>query len=138
MEGPGLGCCFGGRTKQLQVMDTVLWIAQIFLAFVFAYSGVMKSTQSEQKLVAMGQTGVAHLPQPLIRFIGISELIGVVGLLLPGLTHQPSQLTALSAGCLGLIMIPAAIIHYRRGEIKTVGLNIGLLIVCLFVAWGRL
>ena len=97
----------------------------------------MKSTQTEHKLVAMGQTGVEHLPLPLIRFIGVAELAGVAGLLLPGLTHQWPALTPLAALCLGMIMIPAAIIHYRRREMKAVWLNAVILLVCVVVAYGR-
>ena len=118
-------------------MNALLWIIQVFLAAVFGYSGLMKSTQSEQKLVAMGQTGVEHLPLPLIRFIGITELIGVVGLILPVLLNYWPVLTPVAAGCMGLIMLPAGVIHYRRGEFKAVGFNGLVLLLCLLVAWGR-
>ncbi len=118
-------------------MDTLLWAAQSGLALLFFYSGLMKSTQPEQKLVAMGMTGVEHLPVPLIRFIGIAELLGVVGLLLPGLLHQWLLLTALAALCLGLIMLPAAVIHYRRGEFKAVALNGFVFVISLWVAYSR-
>lgn len=68
-------------------MNTLLWVGQGFLALTFFNSGLMKSTQPEQKLVAMGQTGVEHLPLLLIRFIGIAELFGVSGLLIAGLLY---------------------------------------------------
>ena len=45
-------------------MNAMLWLAQTMLAALFLFSGVMKSTQSEQKLVASGQTGVEGLPRP--------------------------------------------------------------------------
>lgn len=118
-------------------MATLLWLGQAFLAVVFGYSGVMKSTQTRPDLVAMDQTGVEHLPLPLIRFIGIAELLGVAGLLLPGLTGLLPGLTSVAALCLGLIMLPAAVIHYRRGEQKTVVLNGVILVICLLVAYGR-
>ena len=94
--------------------NVLLWICQIFLAVVFVYSGAMKSTQSEEKLVAMGQTGVENLPQVLIRFIGISEILGVVGIILPRLTGIMPVLTPLAAIGFGIIMILAAIVHFRR------------------------
>lgn len=119
-------------------MNTLLWIIQVFLALAFSYSGIMKSTQPEHKLVAMGQTGVENLPLPLIRFIGIAELAGAAGLILPGLLNQFPTLTPVSALCLGLIMIPAGVIHYRRGEIRTVwSVNATFLILCLLVVYGR-
>lgn len=119
-------------------MNTILWIVQGFLTMVFAYSGIMKSTQSERKLVSIGQTGVEHLPLPLIRSIGIAELLGVAGLMLPSITGLWPALTPIAAGCLGLIMIPAGIIHYRRGEYKTVWqINAFVLVLCGLVVWGR-
>lgn len=124
-------------TNRYLLMNVVLWVIQGFLALAFFYSGLMKSTRSEQKLVAMGMTGVEHLPLPLIRFIGISELAGTVGLILPLLLNQLPVLTSLSALCLGLIMIPAAIIHYRRGELQTVGLNSVFFVLCGVVAYCR-
>ncbi|MBA4185597.1 MAG: DoxX family protein [Acidobacteria bacterium] len=118
--------------------NVLLWICQIFLAVVFVYSGAMKSTQSEEKLVAMGQTGVENLPLSLIRFIGISEILGVVGIILPWLTGILPILTPTAAIGLGIIMILAAVVHFRRNEKMTVLLNLFLLLVCAFVAYGRL
>lgn len=97
----------------------------------------MKSTRLAPELVAMGQTGVEHLSTPLIRFIGVSELIGMIGLLVPWYTQLWPALTPLAAGCLGLIMIPAGVIHYRRNEKRTVWLNVVIFLVCGFVAYGR-
>ena len=116
----------------------MLWIGQSLLAALFLYSGVMKSTQSELKLVAGGQTGVEGLPPRLIRFIGIVELLGAAGLVLPVLTNVMPVLTPLAAIGLGLIMILAAIVHYRRNEKRTVVQNLLILLVCFFVTYGRL
>lgn len=85
----------------------------------------------------MGQTGVEQLPLPLIRFTGPSELASVAGLILPQLTNYLPILTPLAALCLAVIMIPASMIHYRRSEMKAVGINIGILLACLLVAYGR-
>lgn len=119
-------------------MNTALWLAQSLLFVLFMYSGWMKSTRSAPELVAMGQTGVEHVPTPLIRFIGVSELVGAVGLLIPWYTQVWPILTPIAAVCLGLIMLPAGVIHYRRGEIQTVWrVNVTTLLFCLFVADGR-
>ncbi len=125
--------CEGGS----QNVNTMLWVAQSLLAALFLFSGVMKSTQSEQKLVASGQTGVEGLPRSLIRFIGISEILGAAGLVLPLLSNVMPVLTPLAAIGLGLIMILAAIVHYRREERRTALQNLFILLVCLFVAYGR-
>ncbi|WP_461042324.1 DoxX family protein [Spirosoma harenae] len=119
-------------------MNTALWIAQGFLAVVFTYSGWMKSTRTASQLVAMGQTGVEHLAIPVIRFIGISELIGVLGLLIPWYTWIMPLLTPIAALCLGTIMLPASVIHYRRHESQNVLLNLVVLLLCAFVVYGRI
>src|SRR4051794_19939732 len=118
-------------------MNTILWICQSFLALVFVYSGVMKSTQTERWLIAHKQTGVEGLPVPLIRFIGVSEILGVAGILVPSLTGIMPLLTPIAALCFSLIMIFAARIHYRRNEMQSVVLNIIILCVSMFVAFER-
>ncbi len=118
-----------------------LWLCQSVLALVFAFSGVVKATQSVRRIVAMGQTGVEGLPAALVRFIGVAELCGVLGLLLPIPLDVLPGLTPLAAACLGVIMTLAAPIHVRRREHWTAVGNLVLLALCLFVAvgwWRRL
>ena len=74
----------------------MLWVAQSLLAALFLFSGVMKSTRSEQQLIASGQTGVEGLPRSLIGFIGISEILGAAGLVLPLLSDVLPVLTPLA------------------------------------------
>src|SRR5690606_17984065 len=119
-------------------MDTILWICQILLAAIFLYSGIMKSTQSEQKLVASGQTGVEHLPVGLIRFIGISEILGAAGLIIPWISKVGVLLAPLAAFCVSVIMVMAAVVHFRRNEKKAVLLKLFILSLCLFVGVERL
>ena len=119
-------------------MNTILWILQSLVAVVFLYSGIQKSIYSEQKLVAAGQTGVEGLPIALIRFIGISEILGTLGIILPLLLHVLPVLTSIAATCFAVIMIPAAIIHYRRHEFKNVLTNCILFLICVFIAYGRI
>jgi uncharacterized membrane protein YphA (DoxX/SURF4 family) len=118
-------------------MNTLLWTGQLFLVVVFVYSGLMKATQTESKLVAMGQTGVEGLPLPLIRFIALAELLGAIGLVVPWWSNCLPTLTPIAALCLGTIMLPAAWIHYRRREGWSVALNLFILVVCGLVAYGR-
>lgn len=118
-------------------MNIPIWILQGVTAFVFMFSGINKSIYSEKALVSKGQTGVEGLPLTLIRFIGISEILGAVGLILPMLLNIYPNLTSISAICLGLIMIPAGIIHYKRKEFKNVIVNIVILVVCIVIAYFR-
>lgn len=118
-------------------MNTLLWILQGFLAIVFIYSGIMKTTQQREKLVNIGQTGVANLSYPMIRFIGLAEIAGAIGVIIPRLTGMLPMLTPLAAACFAIIMVMAIPIHYKRGEYKSVTLNIVLLLTSLFVTYMR-
>lgn len=118
-------------------MNILLWIIQGFLAFVFLYSGICKSVFDEKKLVAMGQTGVEGLPLWFIRFIGITEILGATGILLPMALSVLPELVPVSALCFALVMLPAIIIHARRKEYKSVCINIFILALSLLVAYGR-
>ncbi|NSL87855.1 DoxX family protein [Chitinophaga sp. Mgbs1] len=118
-------------------MNTLLWTLQGLLALVFVYSGIMKSTQQRQKLVSMGQTGVANLSYPIIRLIGITETLGAVGILLPWAIDVAPFLTPLTSTCFAAIMVMAAPIHYRRREYYSVTFNLTLLAMAMLVAIVR-
>ncbi|AYD46621.1 DoxX family protein [Arachidicoccus soli] len=119
-------------------MNAILWVIQSLIAIVFLYSGVNKSIYSRQKLVSKGQTGVEGLSKGMIRFIGISEILGAIGIILPGLIDVFPFLTVVAAICLALVMVPASIIHYKRYEPKNVITNCIIFSMCVFVTYGRL
>lgn len=120
-------------------MNTTLWILQVFAAVTFMYSGINKSIFPIRKLVdEKGQTGVDNLPLPLVRFIGISEILGATGLILPWWLNILPVLTTISAILFAFIMIPAAIIHYKRKEPKNILTNVILFCICIFIGYGRI
>jgi uncharacterized membrane protein YphA (DoxX/SURF4 family) len=119
-------------------MNVALWIAQLVLAGVFLLSGLMKSTQSRARMAETGQTGVANLPMPFIRFVGASEIAAALGLVAPRLAGVAPGVTPIAAIGLMVVMIPAAVIHYRLHEPKNVATNVTLFLLCVFVCWGRL
>ncbi|MBA3680628.1 MAG: DoxX family protein [Bacteroidetes bacterium] len=119
-------------------MNIFLWILQSFIALAFLYSGISKTIFSEQKLVAIGQTGVAGLPIGVIRFIGIAELLGIVGIILPLLVNIYPLLTSVSAFCLAFIMPFAMMAHYKRKEYKQIAFNLILFTICIFIGIERL
>jgi len=120
-------------------MNTVLWILQAAMSVIFMYSGVNKSIFSVRRLVyEKGQTGVENLSLPFVRFIGISEILGAVGLILPWWLNMLPVLTPVSAILFAFIMMPAAIIHYKRKEPKNVLTNTILFCICIFIGYGRL
>lgn len=118
-------------------MNIALWILQLLLALGFAASAVMKGTWDRERLVRAGQTGVQGLPTPLIRFIAVSEMLGVLGLVLPWASGIAPLLTPLAALGLGVIMILSAGVHITLREPKNVAINAVILAACLAVAFGR-
>lgn len=94
-------------------MNTALWIAQILLAATFLVIGFAKATFSRQKFIDTKQTGVVDLPIHITRFIGLSEMAGAVGLIVPWKFQIMPFLTPLAAIGLGIIMILAAISHMQ-------------------------
>jgi protein-S-isoprenylcysteine O-methyltransferase Ste14 len=74
----------------------------------------------------------------LVKFIGISELLGGIGLILPSLLRKWPMLTPIAAIGICLIMIFAVIFHIKMGETKTIGMPILLALIAFFIAWGRM
>ena len=115
--------------------NIALWIVQILLAGMFIMAGFMKTTTPIAELSAqMAWTG--EMPG-LVRFIGISEILGGLGLILPSLLRIRPSLTVLAALGLVTIMVLAAIFHISRGETSAIGMNFLLAGLAGFVAWGR-
>jgi len=112
-----------------------LWIAQVLLAVMFGMAGLMKTFQPIDGLVASGMTWAAEMPG-LVRFIGISELAGAVGLILPAALRIKPILTPVAAVGLLVVMILAAGYHLSRGE-PGASTNLVLGAIAAFVAWGR-
>ena len=117
-------------------MNTALWIVQALLALVFLLAGAMKVSQPLEKL-AERTPYVEDFTSGQIRLIGILEILGATGLILPALTGILPWLTPLAAVGLALTMIGAAIVHARRGEYPNIIMNVVLFAMAVFVAYGR-
>ena len=119
-------------------MNTLLWICQAYLAGHSLFSGISKSIFSEKKLVyEMKQTGVEGLPLPLIRFIGMSQLVIAPGLILPWLLNIFPILTPVASFAFGIDVTMATGIHIQRREYKTAAATLFTALVGFFVAAGR-
>lgn len=113
-----------------------LWVVQILLAVVFAGAGMVKATTPIAELTEkMGWP--AMMPEAMVRFIAISELAAVVGLLLPSLTRIKPMLTPLASAGLVVVMVLAIPVHLDRGEFGGAVFNLFLGGLAAFVAWGR-
>lgn len=118
-------------------MNIALWIAQGILAAMFAMAGVMKSTQPIDKLMKSGLNWVERVPISTVRIIGLSELLGAIGLILPLALGIFPILTPVAAVGLALIMILAAVHHLKHKENKAIVFNAVLFALAVFVAYGR-
>ena len=122
--------------KSNKAINIALWIAQGLLAVMFIMAGLMKATQPVEALTE-SLPWVANTPLALVKFIGISELLGGLGLLIPSIFRWKPNLTILAALGLALVMVLAAGFHASRGEFSAIGMNVILLGLALFIAWGR-
>ena len=114
-------------------MNVVLWILQILLSLLFLFSGVSKFLIPAD-LIAKSLP--VALPYPFILFIGVCEILGGIGLVVPWLTGKKPGLTPLAAALLAIIMIGAAVIS-AMASISTAILPAVVCWLCAFVAWGR-
>jgi uncharacterized membrane protein YphA (DoxX/SURF4 family) len=116
-------------------MNIALWIAQILLGLMFLMAGSTKAFSYEKAKASMAW--VQDSSKGLVTFIGVAELLGGLGLILPYVLGIAPILTPIAALGLGLIMILAAGFHAKRKESKAIPMNLILLVLALFVAFGR-
>lgn len=118
-----------------KALHYTLWAVQLLLGAAFVMAGLMKATTPLAEL-AQKLPWVVDLPN-LTRFIGVSELLGGFGLVLPAATRIQPKLTPLAGAALSLVMVLAAGFHVARGEFPGVVPNAVLGALAAFVAWGR-
>ena len=124
----------GGRSSR--GLHATLWVVQLLLAAVFLLVGYTHAV-APIEVAVMRAPWVASLPVPLVRFIGVAELAGALGLVLPAATRIRPGLTTLAAGGLAVMMLLAVPFHLMRGETSAVILNVALGSLAALVAWGR-
>ena len=113
-------------------MTRALWIVQGLLALLFLWAGGTKLVLPLEKL-----TGPIPLPGLFLRFIGMAEVLGAIGLILPGLLRIRPGLTPLAAAGLVLIMIGATVVTLAGGDIATAPIPLAAGLLSAFVAYGR-
>src|SRR6185436_5001282 len=115
-------------------MNIALWIIQGLLALLFLFAGSMKFIMSVEE---MNRQSPVTLPGALLHFIGVCEILGGLGLILPMLLRIKPGLTPLAALGLIVIMIGAIVIAFIGGVPANAILPIVVLILLAFVAYGR-
>lgn len=117
-------------------MNIALWIVQGVLALGFMFSGWMKAVQYEKGAAAWGW--VKEVPRGLVVAIGILELLGAVGLVLPLATNVAPILTPVAAIALATVVLFGALFHLLRKEYREIGVNVVFIVLAAIVAVGRL
>ena len=117
-------------------MNIALWIIQALLALLFLWAGGVK-------LVTPVEEMLQQMPLPLpfpglfLRFIGVCEVLGAIGLILPSLLRIKPGLTPLAAAGLAIIMIGATVITLTTGVVSMAVIPLVVGLLAMFVAYGR-
>lgn len=135
MSTAALSSSSAAPTTSSKGLRIALWVAQVLLAALFGMAGLMKSTAPIESL-AEQMAWVSRHSAGLVRFIGVSELLGAIGLIVPALTRIKPVLTPVAAAALVLVMGLAAGEHLLNAE---PGALFNLIVggLAAFVAWGR-
>ena len=113
-------------------MNILLWIIQGLLALLFLFAGVTKFTMSIEEM-----TKQIQLPGLFLRFIGAAEILGALGLILPGLLRIQPGLTPLAAAGLAIITIGATVVTLMSGLGALALFPFVVALLCGFVAYSR-
>jgi uncharacterized membrane protein YphA (DoxX/SURF4 family) len=117
-------------------MNITLWIAQVLLLGMFGMAGVMKTFMTARAKETL--PWAKERSDTFVRFVGISELLGALGMFLPLLTGILPWLTTLAAVGFAIIQILAIFtVHLPKKEYNVLPMNVVLLALAIFVAWGR-
>jgi uncharacterized membrane protein YphA (DoxX/SURF4 family) len=115
-------------------MNVALWIAQGLLAAIFLFAGGMK-------LVIPIEEMMKQMPIPLpgwfLRFTGVIELLGAIGVILPWLLRIRPRLTPLAAAGLVIVMIGATVYTLAAGDVASALISLVVGALAAFVAYGR-
>lgn len=116
-------------------MDIALWVVSGLLAVAYVFAGATKALRPKHQLNNLPWT--KEYSAATVKFIGVVEVLGGLGLILPWLTGIAPVLTPIAASGLVLVQLLAIIHHLRHREAKVLPINIVLLLLALFVAIFR-
>jgi uncharacterized membrane protein YphA (DoxX/SURF4 family) len=110
----------------------LLWIIQVLLALLFLFAGGAKLVMPIEEM-----TKQMPMPGPFLRFIGVAEVLGGLGLILPGLLRIQLVLTPLAAAGLAIITVGATVVTLKTGGGALALLPLVTALLSAFVAYGR-
>jgi hypothetical protein len=114
----------------------ILWIIQGILATLFCLSGIMILTQPKEKL-APKMPFLNDYSKPVVLLVAFSHILGALGLILPLLLHIIPVLTPIAACCLALVMLLAVNYNFRRGDTKSVIVDLIFFTLFSVIAYYR-
>jgi hypothetical protein len=118
---------------EVTIVKILLWVIQGILAGLFLFAGAVKLVLPLEQMAS----GPVVLPGWLLRFLGVAEVLGGLGLILPGLLRIKRGLTPLAACGLVIIMIGAVVLTLRAGMVGVAAFSLVVGILCAFVAYYR-
>jgi putative oxidoreductase len=118
-------------------MNLILWTLQGLMALLFLLSGSMKALRPLEE-VSKRMAWANDVPAWFVRFIGIAEILGALGLILPAFTGILPWLTVAAAVGLVIVMLSAGVLHASRREFSSLGITVLLLALVLVIVVGRL
>jgi len=123
----------GNESKRRRLIKTsMLWTVQVLLALLFLFAGSMKLI-----LPAGMLTALFPLPSLFMRFIGVAEVAGALGLILPGLLHIRPGLTPLAACGLIIVMIGATVLTLGSMGVAAALMPLMVGLLCAFIVYNR-
>ena len=117
-------------------MNIALWIVAGVFGIAYVAGGIVKLTMPYEKYAAKLGCPEDFTPGN-VRFMGVVEILGGIGLVLPGLVGVAPVLVPIAASCMALYMAGAITERLRRGEYKELLGDLLFLAAMVFVAWGR-
>jgi hypothetical protein len=114
--------------------NTALWSLQGVLAAMFLFAGIPKLVMSAAQMTSPGPI---QFPVGFIRFIGVCEILGAIGMILPGVTGIRPGLTPLAAAGLVVIMAGATVVNFANGMAPFAMVTFALGLMAAFVVYGR-
>jgi uncharacterized membrane protein YphA (DoxX/SURF4 family) len=118
-------------------MNVVLWVLQAVLAAVFLGTGLPKIVKPKEELVASMGEWVDSFPAPGVKLLGLVEVLGAVGLIVPPLVGIAPVLSPLAALGIIVIMAGAVVAHARESAGSKIAMNVVLAVLAAVVVWGR-
>jgi uncharacterized membrane protein YphA (DoxX/SURF4 family) len=121
-------------TRRRPIMNIALWIVQALLALLFLWAGGIKLVMPIEEMMKQ-----MPIPMPgwFLRFIGVAEVLGAIGLILPWLLRIRPGLTPLAAAGLVIIMIGATVLTLMTGDITMALIPLVVGLLSAFAAYGR-